>query len=213
MIVAWAMDTCDDCRVVVTANTEPQIRTKLWPEIVKWRNLSITRDWWKITKTGIFSVVDGPCGKLAGRCRHLVRAQHRGVRRPSQQGQADRRHHRRELEHRDKVWEVIEGALTDEETEILWLVYGNPTRNTGRFRECFGKHRALWKTRQIDSREVEGTNTPIFSRSSIPTARTATSPRSACWGNSRRRRRCSSSRRPLWTPPGSATCSRMPMSR
>jgi hypothetical protein len=41
----------------------------------------------------------------------------------------------------DKVWEVTEGALTDDQTEIIWLAYGNPTQNTGRFRECFGKHR------------------------------------------------------------------------
>src|SRR5690348_11898193 len=59
MIMAWALDTHEDTRVVVTANTEPQIRTKLWPEIIKWRNLSITRDWWKVTKTGIFSIVPG----------------------------------------------------------------------------------------------------------------------------------------------------------
>jgi hypothetical protein len=34
----------------------------------------------------------------------------------------------------DKIWEVSEGALTDEETEIIWLAFGNPTRNSGRFR-------------------------------------------------------------------------------
>ena len=58
----------------------------------------------------------------------------------------------------DKVWEVIEGALTDEGTELIWIAFGNPTRNTGRFRECFGRFRHLWKTRHIDSRTVEGTN-------------------------------------------------------
>jgi len=57
-----------------------------------------------------------------------------------------------------KVWEVTLGALTDEGTEIIWLAFGNPTQNTGSFREAFGKHRHLWKTRQIDSRDVEGTN-------------------------------------------------------
>jgi hypothetical protein len=58
----------------------------------------------------------------------------------------------------DGVWEVAEGALTDENTEIIWLAVGNPTRATGRFRECFGRHRNLWKTVQLDSRDVEGTN-------------------------------------------------------
>ena len=36
----------------------------------------------------------------------------------------------------DTIWEVTEGALTDSDTEILWLAFGNPTRNTGRF-DCF----------------------------------------------------------------------------
>ena len=35
------------------------------------------------------------------------------------------------------MWETIEGALIDEGTELFWAVFGNPTRNTGRFRECF----------------------------------------------------------------------------
>ena len=56
------------------------------------------------------------------------------------------------------VWEVALGALTDADTEIIWLAFGNPTHATGAFRECFGRHRALWRTAQIDAREVEGTN-------------------------------------------------------
>jgi hypothetical protein len=37
----------------------------------------------------------------------------------------------------DPVWDTIEGALTDADTELVWAVFGNPTRTTGRFRECF----------------------------------------------------------------------------
>lgn len=58
----------------------------------------------------------------------------------------------------DTIWANTEGTLTDSETEIIWLVFGNPTRPYGRFRECFGKQRHRWKTVQIDSRTVEGTN-------------------------------------------------------
>ena len=56
----------------------------------------------------------------------------------------------------DGVWETIEGALTDAGTEIFWCVFGNPTRNTGRFRECFagGRFAHRWQPRQIDSRSV-----------------------------------------------------------
>jgi hypothetical protein len=53
---------------------------------------------------------------------------------------------------------VAEGAMTDEDTEIIWIAFGNPTRNTGRFRECFGRFAHRWKRHQIDSRTVEGTN-------------------------------------------------------
>jgi hypothetical protein len=58
----------------------------------------------------------------------------------------------------DKIWEVTEGALTDEGTEIIWIAVGNPTRANGRFKECFGRFRSLWQCRHIDARTVEGIN-------------------------------------------------------
>jgi hypothetical protein len=60
------------------------------------------------------------------------------------------------------VWEVTEGALTDEQTEIIWLAYGNPTQNTGASASASASIAALWNTRQIDSRDVEGTNKPYL---------------------------------------------------
>lgn len=55
MIIKWGMDTCEDCKVVVTANTENQLRTKTWPEIAKWQRLSLTNNWFTCTKTAIYS--------------------------------------------------------------------------------------------------------------------------------------------------------------
>jgi len=43
-------------------------------------------------------------------------------------------------------------------------VFGNPTRNTGRFRECFGRFRHRWVTRQIDSRTAHLTNKAQIAR-------------------------------------------------
>ncbi len=37
----------------------------------------------------------------------------------------------------------------------IWVVFGNPTRNTGRFRECFHKFRHRWWRKQIDSRTAK----------------------------------------------------------
>ena len=55
MLTGWGMDTCEDCRIVVTANTEGQLRTKTWPEISKWRRLTITEHWWNVPAMSIYS--------------------------------------------------------------------------------------------------------------------------------------------------------------
>ena len=43
-LLRWALATREDTRAVVTANTEPQLRTKTWPEVAKWHRLAIDRD-------------------------------------------------------------------------------------------------------------------------------------------------------------------------
>lgn len=158
MLVDWGMDTCEDTRIVLTANTEPQVRTKTWPEVLKWRALSIVKHWWKSTKTGIFSAFPGHSD--IWRCDAVTWSEHNTEAFAGLHNKGKRIIIITDESSNiaDKVWEVIEGALTDEQTEIIWLAFGNPTRNTGRFRECFGRFRHLWKTRNIDSRSVEGTN-------------------------------------------------------
>lgn len=158
MMIKWGMDTCEDCRIVCTANTENQLRTKTVPEITKWSNLSITRDWFTLTATSMYSNVPKhdkswradfvPWSKdntesFAG----LHNVGKRIIILMDEGSSID-----------DKIYEVVEGALTDEDTEIIWIVYGNPTRNMGRFRECFRKQRHTWHHRKIDSRTCEGTN-------------------------------------------------------
>lgn len=157
-IVQWAMSTCDDCRVVVTANTESQLRTKTWPEISKWARLSLTRDWWQVPAMSLYSSEPGrekswradaiPWSE--NNTEAFAGLHNKGKRIVLIFDEASAI--------ADKVWEVAEGALTDADTEIIWIAFGNPTKNTGRFRECFGRYRHLWVTKQIDSRTVEGTN-------------------------------------------------------
>ena len=85
-IILWALSTLPDTRGVVTANTEGQLRTKTWPELAKWHGLAINRDWFTYTATALHSVAARPRAHLARRCHHLVGEQHRGHRRPAQQG-------------------------------------------------------------------------------------------------------------------------------
>lgn len=158
MILNWGMSTCDDCKVVITSNTETQLRTKTMPEVLKWFRLAINSHWWKRASLSI-STVDKDHEKS-----WRVDAVAWSVN--NTEAFAGLHNEKKRIilifdeasAIADKVWEVAEGALTDEKTEIIWIVFGNPTRNTGRFKECFGKFRHRWKTKQIDSRTVEGTN-------------------------------------------------------
>ena len=158
MFTHWAMSTCEDCRVVITANSDPQLRTKTWPEVSKWFRLGLNSKWFLVNAETIT----------------IKNEQHAGIWRTDRltwstnnpQAFAGLHNKGKRIvvifdeasEIDDVIWEVTQGALTDENTEIIWLVFGNPTQNTGRFCECFGKYRHRWKNFQIDSRTVEGTN-------------------------------------------------------
>ena len=157
-VILWAMSTHEDTRGVVTANTEAQLRTKTWPELAKWHRLSLNKHWFTFTATALHST--DPEHEKTWRVDAIAWSETRTEAFAGLHNQG-----RRVLVVFDEasaipdaIWQVTEGALTDESTEIVWCAFGNPTRNTGRFRECFGRLRHRWQTRQIDSRTVEGTN-------------------------------------------------------
>lgn len=157
-LIHWAMSTCQDCKVIYTANTETQLRTKTTPEIHKWFRLGINSHWFERTATAIYS--KDPKHEKSWRADAVTwsvnnteafAGMHNEGKRilvVFDEGSAIH----------DKVWEVTEGALTDENTEIIWIAFGNFTRSSGRFADCFKRFRHRWVNRQIDSRTVEGTN-------------------------------------------------------
>lgn len=158
MLIKWGLDTSVDTRIITTANTESQLLTKTSPEIAKWAGMAITSDWFKPTATALISTIPGH--DKAWRADLVTWSTNNTEAFAGLHNQG-----KRIILIFDeasgidpKVWEVALGALTDENTEIIFLAFGNPTLNTGSFREAFGKHRALWNVAQIDSRTVEGTN-------------------------------------------------------
>lgn len=158
MIINWAMSTCEDCKVIVTANTDTQLRTKTSPEIGKWSRLSITSEWFNAQSASVSST--DPQHGRTWRCDMVPWSEHNTEAFAGLHNQGKRivLIFDEASAIADRVWEVAEGALTDENTEIIWLAFGNPTRNTGRFRECFRRYKHRWICRQIDSRTVAGTN-------------------------------------------------------
>jgi hypothetical protein len=161
-LILWALMTHEDTRGVVTANTEGQLRTKTWPELAKWYSLlqfDCLREMFVMEATSIHSTELGhertwridaiPWSErnteaFAG----LHNAGKRVILLFDEASSII-----------DAIWDTASGGLTDAKTEILWLAYGNPTRNTGRFRDAIvGRFRNQWRHRMIDGREVKRTN-------------------------------------------------------
>src|SRR3990172_8800608 len=136
-IILWAISTYEDTKGVITANTENQLKTKTWVELAKWYRLFIARDFFQMTATAIFSrdpehertwrIDMVPWSErnteafagLHNKGRRIVLIMDEASAIP------------------DVIWETSEGALTDADTQIIWCAFGNPTRNSGRFKECF----------------------------------------------------------------------------
>ena len=157
-LILWAMATRPDTRGVVTANTAAQLETKTWPELTKWYQLMLCRHWFHCTATALYSVdekheknwrIDAiPWSETKPEA--FAGLHNKGGRLLIVYDEASAI--------ADKIWEVTDGALVAEGSEIIQVAFGNPTRATGRFRECFRKFRAQWAGHNIDSRDVEGTN-------------------------------------------------------
>jgi hypothetical protein len=158
MLIDWALSTCVDTKIVVTANTENQLRTKTWPEVIKWVRGSVNAHWFDTTATAVMSNEVGRESTWRADAIPWSENNTEAFAGLHNQGKRLVLIFDESSAVSDKVWEVAEGAMTDANTEIIWLAFGNPTQNTGRFRECFGKFKHRWITRQIDSRTVEGTN-------------------------------------------------------
>jgi hypothetical protein len=155
-IILWAIATAPDTRGVVTANTEVQLKTKTWAELAKWFRLFLGRAFFRLEATCIFS--REPDHEKTWRIDVVPWSEKNTEAFAGLHNQG-----RRILVVFDEassipesIWETTQGALTDADTEIIWAVFGNPTRNDGRFKKCFpgGQFAHRWRTRTVDSRAV-----------------------------------------------------------
>lgn len=153
-LVIWILATRPGSKGVVTANTASQLDTKTFAEITKWLKRSLVANMFEIGATSVKAKESPESWRIdAQTCREENSESFAGQHAASSTSfyifdEASAVP--------DVIWEVAEGGLTD--GEPMMFVFGNPTRNTGRFRECFGKRRNFWTTRQIDSRDVFITN-------------------------------------------------------
>ena len=154
MLVLWIKSTRPHSKGVITANTGDQLRTKTMAELAKWRKRCITGHWFEMNAMSMVHKSHPETWRVdAQTCREENAEAFAGLH------AADSTPYYIFDEASaipEKIWEVAKGGLTD--GEPMHFAFGNPTRNKGSFRECFGRQSHRWNTRQIDSRTAKMTN-------------------------------------------------------
>jgi len=150
-ILIWFSATRPQPQIVVTANTKAQLDGKTWRELKKWHRLMLPplRDLfdWSATRFALKSHRETWFAAAIPWSEHNAEAfagtHERYVLLLFDEASAIS----------DSIWETAEGAMTT--PGAMWVCFGNPTRNTGRFAECFGRFKHRWIRRQIDSRTAK----------------------------------------------------------
>jgi hypothetical protein len=170
-LILWMLSTRIGSTVIVSANSEAQLRSVTWGELTKWQAMIINSHWWEISATKIV-----PAAWLT----ELVeRDLKKGTRYWAAEGKlwseenpdayAGVHNHDGMMlifdeasGIADAIWAVGAGFFTENILDRYWFAFSNPRRNSGYFFETFNSKRDFWQTRQIDARTVEGTDKQVY---------------------------------------------------
>jgi hypothetical protein len=159
-IADWGMTTFPDCRGRVTANTGKQLTMSSWPEIAKWHSMSLFAPWFQLQSRSLVSADPKHRQNWTFDAFTWEEANPETIRGFHNAGKRSITINDETSATPDAVLSAEEGFLSDEGTERIWLLLGNPTRPTGYFRECFpgGLRHQLWKAFNIDTRQARMSN-------------------------------------------------------
>lgn len=149
-LIAWLIDWFHNTRphpqIVCTSNTFTQLTTKTWRELSLWHKMGLTGPWNKWTSEK-FARIGQESNWYASaipwskdRSEAFAGAHEDHVMFLMDEGSLID----------EMIFQVTEGAMTT--GERIWIVFGNPTRNSGPFYEAFHKRRHRWNRGHIDSR-------------------------------------------------------------
>jgi hypothetical protein len=172
-LILWMLTTRIGSTVIVSANSEAQLRSVTWGELTKWAAMVINNHWWEISATKLM-----PARWL---CELVERDLKKGTRYWAAEGKlwsAENPDSYAGVHNHDgmmlifdeasgipdPIWAVGAGFFTENTLHRYWFAFSNPRRNTGYFFECFNARRAFWNTRNIDSRTVEDTDKQVYAQ-------------------------------------------------
>jgi hypothetical protein len=170
-LILWMLTTRIGSTVMVSANSEAQLRGVTWGELTKWAAMAINSHWWEISATKLVPA------------QWLTQIVERDLKKGTRYWAAEGRLWSEENPDAyagthnmdgmmlifdeasgiaDAIWPVGAGFFTENILDRYWLAFSNPRKNTGYFFECFHAKRDFWKTMQIDARTVEGTDPRVY---------------------------------------------------
>ena len=170
-IVVWYLSTRIGASTIVSANGEAQLRTITWPEIGKWAAMAINSHWFETSSTNL-----RPAAWLASLVERDLKISPRAWAVEGRLWSKETPDSYAGLHNHvgvllifdeaagidDSIWDVSQGFFTEKTENRFWLVFSNPRRNSGYFYDTFGKKSVYWDSRQIDARQVEGTDKTIY---------------------------------------------------
>lgn len=159
----WGISSAPYTKARITAGTDSQLRTTTWPEVQKWHSLLLCRHWFHLTATMATARSDADNDTWRADALPWNESNPEAFAGVHNLG-------RRIVFIMDEasqiatpIWDTTDGILTDKDTEIIWLAFGNPTRGEGRFYDIFESSKGSgWTTINIDSRDVAITDKAIL---------------------------------------------------
>ena len=170
-LTLWMVSTRIGSTVMVSANSEAQLRSVTWSEITKWAAMAMNSHWFEISATRV---------QPAKWVTELVeRDLKKGTRYWGVEGRlwSEENPDAYAGLHNsdgvmlifdessgipDPIWDVAQGFFTENTPHRFWFAFSNPRRNEGYFFEAFHGKRAFWMTQNIDARSVEDTDKSVY---------------------------------------------------
>ena len=167
----WMLSTRIGATIIVSANSESQLRSVTWAEITKWLSMSINSHWFEVSATRVMPAkwitelverdlkkgtrywgVEGRLWSAENPDAYAGVHNYDGVMVIFDEASGID----------DSIWSVTSGFFTENTPNRFWLAFSNPRRNSGYFYEAFHSKREFWKNRNIDARQVEGTDKNVY---------------------------------------------------
>lgn len=173
MLSNWMTSTHPGASVVVTANTESQLRTKTFPEFGRWFTMALNSHWWEPEAMAV-----RPAGWLASLVRDQlgidtkywsIVGQNWSEENPDAFAGVHNSYGLAVFFDEasgipEPIWTVTRGFFTEQTAFRLWMGFSQGRRNNGAFYERFHSpvHKDYWRTRHLDARTVEGTDKSVY---------------------------------------------------